>query len=273
MLKHATAAVTALLVCIVLSGFPENAHGTDDDASPTGVASKTKTDSVKHSLCPDKMALDIKILYPQNTGNAEVDAFFEKNALNYIKEVSEDTRNEALAKDYSCAFSEHLYANGEFEASKPNPWVLGVLIATFDFRGGANEHTVYTAYNYDLGTGKEIGIADLFPNGKEGISKYYDHLYLNLCVKAPKEEEIEGFLGGRCGKDEKAPKAFLNLTGSLDKLGHLVLTETGATANFAPYQIRVGYLGPYTLKIPKEDLLAMGANDFWSLPTQSIAGE
>ncbi|MDR2199697.1 MAG: DUF4163 domain-containing protein [Deltaproteobacteria bacterium] len=273
MLKHATAALMAVFVCLVLSGCPKNAHVTGDARALTGVATATKTESVKHKICPDKMALDIKVNYPRKTGNSEVDAFFEKNAQDYIKNLIETNQDDVLAKDFSCNFPEHLFANNEFEASKPNPGVLGVLITSTAFLGGAHGSEDFKAYNFDLATGKEITIAELFPNGKEGISRYYDFLYLDLCSKTPDHDPANYVLDGKCGEDKKAPKTILNLTGSLDKLGHLILTETGATANFVSYEIWAGFRGPYHLKIPKEALLAMGARDFWNAPARSTGGE
>jgi hypothetical protein len=232
------------------------------------VATGTKTLSLPHRICPDKIALDITARYPKDTGNAQVDKLFEKVADDFVKKTAADAKADVLGKDLPCGYSSNLYANLTFKASKPDPYVLGVLLTREEFLGGAHPSYAFEAYNFDLATGKEIPLKTLFPNTKDGISKVYAFAYNDLCHKTARHEAARGVLGGVCGKDTSAPAALRSLSGGLGKLGNMVLTEKGAILSFHAYEIWSGAEGPLDLAIPAHDLVAMGAHDYWGAGAQ-----
>jgi hypothetical protein len=236
-------------------------HGPDGPDKVIQAATKSKV--VPHKLCPKKISLDIAASYPQGTGNAEVDKFFEDLAEEFIQQTAEDNQDDVLTKDFACQYRAHLYASLGFEATQPNPDILGVLVTIDQFLGGNHPSLDFQAYNFNLKTGKEVTVADLFADPKAGIAKIYTVAYKELCHKTPKHEAAWTVLGGKCGSDTTAPAATLDITGSLNQLGHMTLTEHGALLTFQPYEIWSWSQGPFELPISKDDLVAMGAQDFW----------
>jgi hypothetical protein len=227
------------------------------------VTGKSKTETVKHSVCPDKMALDLSAYYPEGTGSAAVDQFFENYAANFIHKQASEAQADALKNDSACSFDDNLFATADFQPFKSSPGTLAVLYTLSSFLGGAHPSLDYSSFNFDLASGRELAIADLFNDPKAGIGALYSYAYSELCSAKGGREAAQTVLGGTCGKDKKAPKALLALSGPLDSLGHMVLTETGASLNFTPLDLWSWSQGPFKLDIPKEKLLEMGAKDLW----------
>ncbi|MDR2339275.1 MAG: hypothetical protein LBF40_03960 [Deltaproteobacteria bacterium] len=235
---------------------------TAESQAPTDAQVQTGTlsETVWHPTCPKKMATDITVKYPENTGNDQVDAFFAEEAAKYLT----IRKNEFLELEpYICEYNFRLYAKSGYKSFKPNPETLGVITSTESFTGGANSKITTQSNNFDLITGQEITIEDLFIDPRMGISGIYGFAYADLCNKTETHEAAWWVLTGKCGTDKKAPSKVLGLKGPLDKLGHLVLTERGADLNFIAYEIWSYGQGSYTLSIPKDTLIEFGAMDFW----------
>ncbi|MDR2339276.1 MAG: hypothetical protein LBF40_03965 [Deltaproteobacteria bacterium] len=223
---------------------------------PTGSMSET----FKNPHCPNKVSLEVSMKYPINTGNAKVDAFFEKMAADYMAENTRQARNFGPA---DCQITTHAFWHGDYKSFKPNPETLGVIINTSENGGGSGTFCVYLAYNFDLRTGREFDIKDFFINPGIGINGIYGYAYADLCKKTASHVAAEEVMGGQCGRDRNAPRKLLALRGSLDGLGHLVLTERGADLNFCHDELWHKLHGDYTLPIPKNTLIKFGARDFW----------
>ncbi|MDR2339161.1 MAG: DUF3298 and DUF4163 domain-containing protein [Deltaproteobacteria bacterium] len=220
----------------------------------------TLSETVRNTKCPSKMAMDISAKYPINTGNAQVDAFFKGKADNYLSSMKNDDAN---SDEGNCSLGSNLYANSDYKSFKPNPETIGVLTTIETFTGGAHPNTELQSNNFDLRTGKEITIEDLFVKTRTGISGIYDLAYAELCKKTATHDAARAVLGGECGKDKRAPSQVFGLTGPLDNLGHMVLTEQGADLNFLSYDIWSYAQGNFTLPISKDTLRGLGARDFW----------
>jgi hypothetical protein len=224
------------------------------------VTAQTLTDSIKNAKCPDSMALDASVAYPTATGSAAVDQYFADYAKKFVQSAAE---SDAAGDEGVCSLTSNLYQRADFNSYKPSPNILGVLYTIDSFTGGAHPDLNYASHNFDLAAGKEITIASLFPNPKDGIAKLYEYAYSDLCTASGARAAAQTVLGGTCGTDTKAPAALTNLKGPLDQLGHLVLTDAGALLSFSPYDIWSWSQGPYQLAIPKEKLIEMGAKNFW----------
>jgi hypothetical protein len=227
------------------------------------VTAKVKDESIKHSTCPTKIALDAYIVYPQDTGNAHVDQFFEKYSDDFLNNAK-TSNTEVLANSSVCTFDSNLFTNADFDSYKTNHNILGIFYKISSFVGGAHEELDYRSYNFDLTSGKELNIIDLFPRPKSSLPKLYSLVYSELCTDSPPEHSAaDTVFGGTCGKDKTAPKEFLNLRGPLDNLAHLTLSAHGAHLNFLPLDLWSWSQGPYSLFIPKDKLIEMGAKDLW----------
>jgi hypothetical protein len=227
------------------------------------VKAKVKTESLKHSICPKKTTMDIKIVYPQETGSAKIDQFFEKYADDFFKN-SIKIDGELLDDSDLCGSNFGLYSHVNFESYKPNPNILGILFMKNSYWGGAHDVNEYRSYNFDLTSGKELEITDLFPRPKSSLPKLYSFAYSELCIDSPPKHPAANIvLGGGCGKDKTAPKEFLNLTGPLDNLAHLTLSTRGAHLNMLAIDLWAMFQGPYSLLISKKKLIEMGAKNLW----------
>jgi hypothetical protein len=256
-------AALALFLALALAPPLAAQDPQEGDRPPGPVASGHKTLTLPHSFCPESVALVITATYPKDTGNAQVDEFFEHGADDFIGETSAYARGYLLQNDHPCDYPGYLEADLSYAASKPNPEVLGVLVSAYELLGGPHYDYDFEAFNFDLVTGRELALHDLFPNTEAGIAKIYAFAYAELCHKTPDHEAARTVLGGTCGEDKTAPAALLTISGRLDKLAHLALTEKGALLSFHPDDIWSWELGHFELPISKEDLLAMGARDFW----------
>jgi hypothetical protein len=257
------------MTLFLASAFPlslpseaQEPQGGDAPQKEPVVATGTKSWSIPHKVCPDTMAIDVTEEFPKDTGNAQVDKFFAKVVDDYAKSKLAEYPD-VLEKDYPCEFPSHLYVKVSFEASKPNPDVLGVLTLSDEFLGGAHPDYNYHGYNFDLTTGKEITIKNLFPNTRDGISKLYAYAYNDLCNKTARHDPVDRVLEGRCGQDRRAPAKLLATSGGLDKLGHMMLTEDGVLLSFHSYELWSWSQGSLDLLIPARDMIAMGAHDYW----------
>lgn len=227
------------------------------------VTAKSKGESIKHLTCPTKIALDSTIVYPQDTGNAVVDQYFEKYSSDFL-ENSKTSYQESVLNDPSvCTFDYNLFSHADFDSYKAGANTLGILYTLSSFVGGAHEELDYRAFNFNLTNGLEMHIKDLFPRPKTALPKLYNYVYTELCTATDAHGAASTVLGGTCGTDKLAPKEFSALNGSLDQIGHMILTADGANLNFLPLDLWSWAQGPYTLSIPKEKLIEFGAKDIW----------
>jgi hypothetical protein len=227
--------------------------------------SATQKKSIPHTVCPEVLTLELSATYPKDTGNAEVDQFFLKNAIDYMADVEASSleEDEVLTNGNKCSLAWELTTDMTFEATKPNDKVLGVLLDHNFFLGGAHPSHWYRSVNFDLGTGKEITIQDLFSDPQKGITGIYALAYGELCSEDNPQGPAKEVLGGVCGEAQKPPAELLAVTGSLDGLGHMTLTPEGARLSFQAYEIWTYSKGDYELEIPASALLALGSHDYW----------
>jgi hypothetical protein len=220
---------------------------------------------VPHSLCPARRALVISVRYPKDTGNAKVDGFFAGYAGDFARGAKEDPPD-LLTGEGFCEFEGDFYANLDFQAHRPTPATLGVLLVANTYQGGAHESLDYRALNFDLATGRELQVQDLFPSPARGIAGLFLFASSELCRAQNGHDAAWNVLGGDCRNPGQPPQGLLSQRGPLGGLGNLVLTRDGAELNFGPYDLWSWSQGPFVLKVPKGELLGMGARDLWDAP-------
>jgi hypothetical protein len=224
---------------------------------------KNLKESVRHKLCPDKISLDISVKYPSDTGNAKVDSLLEGEAKDFAAKAKAEGLAGPLKMGFACEFDENLFASSGFLAHFPGPGILSVLLTKEEFMGGAHADVSFGAHNFEMRSGEEIGFSNLFKSPRDGLSKLYDFARHDLCSITPSHARADRAFGVPCDNQGRAPADILGLSGPLDNMGHMVLTEAGAVMNFAPFEIWTTDKGPHQLAIPKEALLRMGAHDLW----------
>jgi hypothetical protein len=223
---------------------------------PTGSMSET----FRHPDCPNTTSSEVSVKYPINTGNAKVDAFIELKAAEIM---AKQTSIYGKFVPDECKTNIKIYSHSEYKSFKPNPDTLGVIINTREYGGGNHVLCENLTYNFDLRTGRQIQIKDFFIDPRIGINGIYKFAYADFCNKPTPTYTQRRVLGGVCGSDRNAPRELLALSGSLDDLGHIVLTERGVDLNFCAWEIWSVFLGDYTISIPKNSLIKFGARDFW----------
>jgi hypothetical protein len=261
MKKNRLLALTALALSLAFIGAyatPARSQLVFIPQGPTG----TMSEIIGHPDCPNKLHMTISANYPIKTGNTQVDAFFRKQAADFM---AEKKKSGWLLYADTCKSLSDAFAYYDYLAYKPNPETLGILRGIIYHEGGAHANNDNTTYNFDLRTGREIEIKDFFIDPRLGINGIYKFAYADLCNNSETHIAAHFVLGGKCGVDKNTPRKLLELSGSLNGLGHLVLTERGANLNFGAYEIWSYGQGDYILSIPKNTLIKFGARDFWGL--------
>ncbi|MDR2199696.1 MAG: hypothetical protein LBR53_09640 [Deltaproteobacteria bacterium] len=223
---------------------------------------RAKRKTIKHRVCPETKAMSVAMKYPVNTGNPEVDGFFEKLAEGVLHDA-ESEYDWVITEDYICESAAEPYSAAEFASYKAGPYTLGVLYAFDEYTSGPHGNQYFKSYNFDLRSGSEIQVKDLFPRTPYSLARLFLYAYSDLCFKTPRHEPADNVFDKPCGEGPAPSGDFLNTGGPLDNLGHMVLTSRGATLNFEAYQIWSYAQGPYELVIPRKLLLKMGAADLW----------
>jgi hypothetical protein len=225
---------------------------------------KSNEKSFPSPQCPDKASVKYLINYPGGTGSALSDLILENHAQfilgNYL-----DGLRDFLGLDWGCQLGGDqkvdLTHKTDYQALRPSAGYLSVLFSEFSDQGGANPNLVFTAINFKP-EGLLLSLEDLFSDSEKSLPKFWDYLYEKSCASSGKDV-LPNFYGDNIAcKQAKVPDgtSFIVNVDSVASLGNLVFSNLGATINLNAYQAFDGASGPYKLDIPKEDLIAMGAN-------------
>jgi hypothetical protein len=222
------------------------------------------TKNIKHQSCPDKIAADISASYPASTGSPKADALFKKIAEDYAAAAAASAEGGVLKEGYACSFPANLYSELSFALFQPDPGTLGALFTAESFVGGAHADLSYRSATVSLESGGEVSIEELFPDTEKSLKALFALAHSKMCHPAPGRGAADLIFGIGCSSGPEAPEKFLALRGPLDGIGHMVLTESGANLNFAAWEIWAVSKGHFALPVLAEDLLAMGAKNFWA---------
>lgn len=177
--------------------------------------------------------------YPQ-LGNAAVDAalreFVEKAATGYENEVRESVA-EGSEKPESWSQWEQ---SGFFTLTRPNPDVVSITFNIYNYTGGAHGQIYIIVLNYDLKTGKELTLADLFGDVPAALS---------IMSKVSATQ-----LRKTLGEDTDEEMLTDGTEATETNFGALSLLPTGVSVEFQPYQVGPWSIGQQHVDITLEDL-------------------
>jgi hypothetical protein len=223
------------------------------------------------------------ISFPRETGGRETDLKIASMAEEWLQETKARAMADIAASPNPCGPEEGkgMYTEIAYELFRPSPGLMGVLFTDRGHDGGARGWLGYTAYTFDLATGRILAPFDLFPDRPVAYAGLWAFVWNESCAKDPPRETLPRFYGGAAcsGKaPPPPPDGFMEDAEELEDLGSLVLTEKGAALNIDPSSAWSWAEGPYRLEIPRTELVKWGANpDLWNGrkpadPTSPAAG-
>jgi hypothetical protein len=163
-----------------------------------------------------------------------------------------------------CVFDEGrgLYIEITYEIFRPSPGIMGILFTDRGYDGGARDWLGYTAFTFELATGRALAPFDLFPDREKGYGRLWEFIWNASCGQAPPRQSVPRYYGGMPCSGQATPPppdGFLEDAETLEDLGSLVLTEQGASLYIDPSSAWSWAEGPYRLEIPAEELIGWGA--------------
>jgi hypothetical protein len=172
---------------------------------------------------------------------------------------------DVAASQAPCAAEEGrgLYTEITYELFRPSSGVLGLLFTDRGYDGGARGWLGFTAYTFELASGRPLAPFDLFPDRGKAAAGLWSLVWTDSCAKDPPRETLPRFYGGvACtGKiPPPPPEGFMEDAEELEDLGSLVLTEKGAVLNIDPSSAWSWAEGPYRLEISRTELVGWGAD-------------
>ncbi len=125
--------------------------------------------------------------------------------------------------------------------------VVSISFLVSEFTGGAHGNYYTDTLNFDLKTGKEIKMSDLFQPGSKYLKKLSDYSIADLKTRLGEMSDDEWI---KTGAGEKA-----------ENFGSWNLTKKGLMINFDPYQVAAYAAGPQTVIIPYAELSGVWRKD------------
>jgi hypothetical protein len=223
----------------------------------------TWTFTARHASCPDKDVFTGSLSFPRQTGGEETDRRLEALAEEWLAGVQSGILEDLAELQDPCSSERELQLSIDYELFRPSPSFLGALFTDRGYGGGTRGWIGFDSYTFELATGRLLGVADLFPDREKGLAGLYSYVWGRVCGQDPPRESLPRFFGGApCGgKSAPAPpQGFLAEAETLDDLGGLVLTPEGAGIHIDPSSAWSWAEGPFSLVIPKEELVGMGAD-------------
>ncbi|MGL5329010.1 MAG: DUF3298 and DUF4163 domain-containing protein [Peptostreptococcaceae bacterium] len=156
---------------------------------------------------------------------------FKNEVKNQSKEYGEEYKEKLskLNKKY-VKYQYEAYSDYKVEYNKNN--MISIPITTYEFSGGAHGMTYLKAFNYDLATGKEIKLKDIF----DGCSNYKD--IINESIKLEIDKNNDLYFSGEEG--------FKGISNNQD----FYINDDGIVVFFQLYDIAPYYVGIPKFKIP-----------------------
>ena len=189
---------------------------------------------------------EITAEYPELTGvNPAIAAKFNKLVKDAVTSETGEFRKNMMAQTAEdLKFAKERGVNNYLEMSYvvdlANDKIVSISFANSIYEGGAHPNHYSLTINFDLQTGREIKLADLFkPNSN------YLKVISDYCIKALKEKaedmSDDEWISTGAGPDAK-------------NFGSWNIKKTGIMINFDPYQVAAYAAGPQDVLIPYEKL-------------------
>jgi hypothetical protein len=212
---------------------------------------------LKSPVCPTDL-IYITLEYPENTGSPELDAYLSTAMARKFKEA----RDRALSmscNDFLDGCAGGCYPVGiesRYYLHKSAPWTLSIFqvekfIGNFRKNSHARGTVEYQFLNFNLKTGKQLLLREIFPDPKKSVPLFWK--YLNNVLKekgAPCAAQSLSLASKRLGGGELKPEDIL-------------LSKNGAT--IALFTQNPSKCQSEVVDIPRQDLIGMGAEpDLWA---------
>ena len=212
--------------------------------------------------CPrNVIALDFH--YPQGLGPLEVD----QAVAGHIRAEFDERRSggdrlfcdRELCEAASCGLWPMEKIFSVFTSS---PRYVSILFTESSYTGGAHDNLDFEVLHFDLRTGRPLTLGDFFPQPETAEPQYWRRVYAGWCRAWGTKFPLH-FQGVEPCRPEEAPQelpADIPPAASLEDLGRLIFTPQGATLLLGPYESGTYASGAQALDLPREELLAIGAN-------------
>lgn len=193
--------------------------------------------------------------YPQ-IGNVKVDTalkdFVDAQAKEYEDELK-DSLGENGEKPESWSSWEQ---TGFFTLERPSPDIVSITFNVYSYIGGAHGQIVICVLNFNLKTGQQLGLADLFAEPQKAIT-IMSELCASRLTKTLGEDADEEMI-----KDGTEPVEA--------NFSNISLLPDGVAVEFQPYQVGPWSIGQQQVKLTLEDLAPARPNPFiWPTAAKS----
>ncbi|MDR2669114.1 MAG: DUF4163 domain-containing protein [Desulfovibrio sp.] len=216
------------------------------DVSPGAAGDGKGGFTMKSSRQYAGLSLELSVSYPQGLSEATdaavqrtAQAVFDETVASYEKAAAEH----AAESSGNTPTSPGWESTTGYALFQPSARYASVLFETYEFTGGAHPNHLLTARTYDLPTGRELTMNDLFPQ-KVPV----EALAQRIADDVQQQKKARNAVAG----DEKN-----NVDLSMDRI---LLTPAGMRVVYAPYEMGSYAEGRYSVDIPKPDLLKLGAD-------------
>ncbi len=249
--------LTALAAIIVLGGIAWYLNGTPGTTVPSGGASTVATANIPviSPYVEHGEYYDIAANYPTTTpiqGNANQAALAQMRsfigdqvaAFKTQGHFSNLTPQDIQMMGYSSGRKESLdiaYLISTSPAKTPR--TVSYIFTIYEDTLGAHGNTFFHTFTYNLGTGQELSIADIFAPGTPYLAKLsaLSRSYLAQSLGPGTSQQM---LANGTAPDEKNFQNFFLDNGTLALL-------------FAPYDVAPYAAGPQTVRLPFSDFVGL----------------
>ncbi|MDR1314431.1 MAG: hypothetical protein LBQ12_12260 [Deltaproteobacteria bacterium] len=230
-------------------------------ADRSGAPLAVKAEALSYSKSCPKAFFRTTVVYPQGFDDGgPVDRAVKAKADQYYREGSgqESFMEDEYEMRQDCGnLEDTYYINVQSSPYRVSPYTFSVLFVNEGYAGGAHGGIATATMNL-FADGREIAVSDLFMNQARSLPLFWERIARDSCVGHDTVPYLYG--GGQCGTSLPLPDPLKPGGETLDSLGGAVLTPLGLTINLDPYMAWSFGEGPFTLDIPKNDLIAMGAS-------------
>ncbi|MDR3154313.1 MAG: DUF4163 domain-containing protein [Deltaproteobacteria bacterium] len=228
---------------------------------PEGVSYAKLEDSLSSRRCPSA-SFSYSVTYPRGLdGGGPIDGKEEEQAREFMAGAKTGMETEIASEDF-CEYATETWSHVTSAAFRSAPHVFSVLYTVNSYSGGAHGNETFATRNA-LPDGTEITLRRLFPWPEISIPLLWEKVYRAFC--SLDHENLPNFYGSLpcSSRPQGAPGPFAP-DNPLSAAGAVTLNSMGMTFHIAAYDAYSFADGPYTLDIPRAELLRIGADPlFW----------
>ncbi|MDR3203957.1 MAG: hypothetical protein LBV23_04330 [Deltaproteobacteria bacterium] len=242
-------------------------NGNTFEQTMAGYKAKTLKTTVPYSTCKGS-EIKLSLNYPES-GNKMVD-----QALRRLLEQKARSEVQAPSSPNDCTSISGGPIRGEysvtFQAALLLNHYLSIRFTEFSMSSRmAHPNTDYFSLTFDLDSGHQINLSDIFPNRSEALPQFWK-LASKIWCQEKGMEKVPSFYGVNtpCSSPRRGLPPKLSSAGEdINALGHPLLKSDSITLMLNGYDILYYAFGPREVKLPLENLMDIGYNpNFWMVP-------